>query len=278
VKRNLQMRADGADAVDEPAPWPQMSVATMTDHRLVLLPPSPWSERARWVFAHHGLSYTTIEHVPFLGERRLRRLAGQKVARATVPVLLAGNDVIVGSWDIARYADRNGGGTPLIPVESERDIRRWFDAAEHAMSKARALTVAALLANDEALAEGLPPSLPRFLRPLLLPLARHGMRWFARKYELNMENPEPARAAVVEQLDELRATLVHADYICSTFSFADIVMATFLQGVAPVADRYIPLGPATRQVFAQAGLAARYRDLIEWRDRLYERHRTPPAS
>lgn len=248
----------------------------MIDHRLVLLQQSPWSERARWVFAHHGLRYTPIEHVPFLGERRLRRLVGPRVARATVPVLLAGEEVIVGSWDIARYADRKGGGTQLIPVESEGDIRRWFDAAEHAMSKARALTVAALLASKDALAESLPPGVPRVLRPLLLPLARYGTRWFARKYELDAENAERARAAMIELLDALRSALVRTGYVSSAFSFADIVMATSLQGVVPVADRHFPLGQATRQAFTQPDLAVRYGDLIEWRDRLYERHRVPP--
>jgi glutathione S-transferase len=104
------------------------------------------------------------------------------------------------------------------------------------------------------------------------------MRWFARKYELDIENAEPAKAAMIEQLDELRSALAHADYISSTFSFADIIMATLLQGVAPVADRYVPLGQATRQVFTQPDLAARYGDLIAWRDCLYERHRAPPTS
>jgi glutathione S-transferase len=250
----------------------------MTEHRLVLLQQSPWSERARWVFAHHGLSYTTVEHVPFLGERRLRRLIGKRVARATVPVLLAGDEVIMGSWDIARYADREGRGLQLIPAESEADIRRWYDSAEQTMSKARARTVAALLANDEALAEGLPPSAPRVLRPVLLPVARYGTRWFARKYELDLQNTEPARVAVVELLDALRAALSRSSYVsASGFSFADIVMATFLQGVVPVADRYLRLGPATRQAFTQADLAVPYADLIQWRDRIYEQHRATLA-
>jgi glutathione S-transferase len=50
-------------------------------------------------------------------------------------------------------------------------------------------------------------------------------------------------------------------------------MAVLLQAVAPVADRYIRLGPATRQVWSQPELAAEFADLIAWRDTLYERHR-----
>src|SRR6188508_1450752 len=58
--------------------------------RLVQLYYSPWSERARWALDHHGLAYETVEHVPFLGEIRLRRIVGKKAARATVPVLIDG--------------------------------------------------------------------------------------------------------------------------------------------------------------------------------------------
>jgi hypothetical protein len=51
------------------------------------------------------------------------------------------------------------------------------------------------------------------------------------------------------------------------------VVATFLQGVVPVADHYIRLGPSTRQAFTQPDLAVSYADLIHWRDRIYEQHR-----
>jgi glutathione S-transferase len=40
-----------------------------------------------------------------------------------------------------------------------------------------------------------------------------------------------------------------------------------------VADRYRELGPATRVVWTRQDLAARYADLVSWRDQLYERHR-----
>ena len=62
------------------------------------------------------------------------------------------------------------------------------------------------------------------------------------------------------------------------FSYADVIMASLLQGVAPVADRYIRLGPATRAAWTQLELARANADLIAWRDRLYEHHRRPSAA
>jgi glutathione S-transferase len=259
-------------------------MASPIDWQLYTLSVSPWSERARWVLEHHRLPYRKIEHVPMLGERRLRRVLGNPRARATVPVLVAGEQVLRDSWEIALYAERVGQGTPLIGDAAEQ-VRHWHDLAERAMSAGRALVIDRSLASEEALDEAL--AAPAVLRPLLRPLARQGMRWFARKYQLDLAGSSAAGQALRTAFDELRAALRKqasaagvGDYLLGRFSYADIIAATMLQGVSPVAHRYIPLGPATRRVWTNAELAADYADLIAWRDRLYERHRggTPERS
>jgi glutathione S-transferase len=241
--------------------------------RLYSLHVSPWSERARWILQHHGLAFRKIEHVPLLGEWRLRQVHGHPSARVTVPVLIADGQALTNSWDIALYAERVGRGAQLIPEELEGDVRRWHDLAERAMSEGRRLILARLLASDAALRETLPPPLPRLARRLLLPVARRVTRWFARKYELDLAATAGAADALRESLDALRTALVRSDYVLGRFTYADIIAASLLQAVVPVADRYLPLGPATRQVWTQPELAAAYPDLVAWRDRLYERHR-----
>ena len=233
---------------------------------------SPWSERARWVLEHHALAYRKIEHIPFLGERRLRRVLGNPAGSATVPVLIADGQLLKDSWEIALYAERVGHGAPLIG-DAQAEVRRWHDLAERAMAAGRALTIARTLASDEALEETV--AAPRFVRPLLRPVGRHALRWFARKYQLDLE---PARAAAAAQpvrdaLDQLRRELGGAQYLLGRFSYADIIAASLLQGVSPVSDRYLRLGPATRRVWTQTELATSYADLIAWRDRLYDQHR-----
>lgn len=245
--------------------------------RLVLLNVSPFSERARWALDHHEIAYTKIDHAPFLGERRLRRLVGPGKARATVPVLLTGEQTLTESWDIALYADRVGRGSKLVPPEHEAAIRRWNDLADDAMSAGRALVTAAMLASPEALEEGLPPNVPRAIRPLLRPFMRHGMKWFARKYGLRLDDRDRRAAVAVTRsaLEALRAALAKSSpYLLGSFSYADIVMATLLQGVSPVDGRYIRLSPATRRVWTQDELAAEFPDLVAWRDDLYARHRS----
>jgi glutathione S-transferase len=247
---------------------------TKPERRLVVLRESPWSERAKWALDHHGLSYQTIHHTPFLGERRLRRLAGAPRKRVTVPILLAGDQTLIESWDIAHYADREGNGNKLIPHDHEADIQRWNDLADEAMSAGRALLVPVLLRNAKALDEQVPPFVPRWTRPLLRPFTRHATAWFGNKYGLHLEDAPAHLARMRTALEILRAALEKSSpYLLGDFSYADIVMAVSLQGVSPVDDRYIPLEPASRQVWTRSDLAAEFADLIAWRNQLYELHR-----
>lgn len=245
--------------------------------RLVVLPVSPYSERARWALDHHRLAYQTITHVPFLGERRLRKLVGPDQPKATVPVLLTGEATLTDSWDIASFADRTGSGARLIPADRETEIRDWNRRANDTSASVRGLIVARMMDNPAALDESQPPATPRFLRPLVRPVARHAMRWFAQKHGVDPADEAGPRAAMRALLVELRGALGGRPYLTGSFSYADIVMASCLQGISAVADEYIPLGPATRAVWTQPELIAEFSDLVTWRDRLYAQHRRPGA-
>jgi glutathione S-transferase len=229
------------------------------------------------VLDHHGLPFHKIEHIPFLGERRLRKVLGNPAGRVTVPVLIADGQTLADSWEIALYADRVGQGSQLIPAELAADVRRWHDLAERSMSAGRALTIASLLANDAALEEMLPPATPRLARRLLRPVARRTTRWFVSKYNLDLAGTAQAQGVLRESLAALRSTLVRSDYVLGSFSYADIIAASQLQGVVPVADQYLRLGSATRTAWTQPDLAAAFSDLVAWRDRLYQRHRRAGA-
>ena len=246
-----------------------------TDRTLVVLSYSPWSERARWVLDHHGLSYRLQQHAPFLGERKLRRIVGPGVARPTVPVLIADGQTLMDSWDIALYADRVGTAEKLIPADLEAEIRRSNERVERAMVEGRALVVAGLLSSNRALDETLPPGIPGFLRPLLRPITRYGTAWFGRKYALDLEALSSAREAIAGALDAFRARLGDKPYLFDRFSYADIVLCSMLQGITPVDDRYVRLGPGQRQVWTQPELARDYADLLAWRDRTYAAQRKP---
>lgn len=242
---------------------------------LVSLYYSPWSERARWALDHHELAYRLVQHTPLLGEPRLRKLAGPRRGRVTVPLLLAGGETLMESFEIARFADRHGRAEPLVPQALEPEIRELNALVERAMEEGRSLTTAALLADDAALEETLPRGVPRSLRSLLRPLSRLGTRWFARKYALDLAEREKPLAAIAGTLRRVREHYAGRAYFFDRFSYADILVCSLLQAISPVSDRYIRLGPAWRRAWTIPELATEFRELLTLRDELYARHRKP---
>lgn len=241
--------------------------------QLVVLHVSPWSERARWALDHHGIAFREIQHAPFLGEGKLRKLVGPDQPRATVPVLIDGDTVITQSWDIAAHADRVGNGAQLLPDDRVADIRTWVDEIDGVSNHGRALVIRGMLGSAAALDEGLPPQIPGFIRPLLRPITRYGTRWFAKKYALQLDAVDEHRDALRTMLARVRARLGDGRYLFGSFGYGDIATASFLQGMAPVDDRWLRLGPATRAVWTQPELASEFADLVGWRDALYRDHR-----
>jgi glutathione S-transferase len=82
--------------------------------RLVTIPLSPFNELARWSLEHAGIAYDEEPHgIPF-HVIASRRAGGQ----GTTPVLVAGDEVVGESAEIAEWADRNRvSGEPLFPED-----------------------------------------------------------------------------------------------------------------------------------------------------------------
>lgn len=240
---------------------------------------APWCEKARWALDHHRVPYRFVEHVPMIGEPALRIAARRPFGRVTIPLLVDGSDVLMSSFDIARRAERDGGGAPLFPRGREDEIAEWNDRSDSVMTHGRALLLTRMLESRDALAEQLPPFIPAAMRPALRGMASTGVRYLQRKYAIDpgedAHHDEESRAV----LDLLRAALSgdRAHVIGDELSYADIAMAAALQFVLPVDGRYIALGPATREVWTNATLAAEYADLLAWRDQLYRAHRRGDA-
>jgi glutathione S-transferase len=243
------------------------------DRQLYTMRVSPWSERARWALDHHALAYQEIEHVPMLGERRLRNLA--KRDKASVPLLVVRDEVLTESWDIARYADRVGQGPALITREHEAAVAEWNSLTETVMQSLRAIVLHAMLNLGAALDDTVPRFVPRSLRSFGRPMARMGIRFVAKKYGINPDDdPAERHALLTPYLDRVRSTLASGSpFLLGTFSYADIIVATALQGISPADNRHWRVGRGTRQAWTIEKLATAYPDLIAWRDRLYDGHR-----
>jgi glutathione S-transferase len=241
---------------------------------LIGLSYSPWTEKARWALDHHGVAYRYSEHVPMIGEALLRARTKRWTGRVTVPALIDGDRAFTDSFAIAEHAEAVGHGPPLLPASSLGEIREWNALSEEALAASRAIVTFKTGASREAKVESLPAFVPGPLRALGAPIAGMGVRFFVRKYGLDEQGLTHAEARIAGVLECLRKALAPSrPFLLDDFSYADVVMAVSMQGVLPVSDRFIRLGPATRAAWTRDSLASRFADLLAWRDAVYAKHR-----
>lgn len=231
---------------------------------------SPWTERARWALDHHGVGYAYREHVPMLGEIALRMKA--RTTKVSVPLLVDGEKVVIGSGGIGRYAEGAGRGERLFPSDHDAEIARWIERADAMLDGGRAWVISRILERPDAQAESLPPFIPAPLRRTLAPTAGMGSRFLAKKYGVGTDVAAQIEKTVRPVLNEIRAVVASRPYLLvSGFSFADVAIAAALQVVRPHADAKV--GPHNRAAWENEALAAEFGDLLEWRDAIYAKHR-----
>jgi glutathione S-transferase len=238
-------------------------------HELVSIPCSPWSEKARWALDLQRVPYRKELYVPVLGEPALRLRLHRFTARITVPVLFTTDGrALTDSFEIARFAGEVGRGAPLFPAGADDEMARWNAQSEEILRAGRALSVIKATESAAGREEGVPHVVPKALRPLL---GRAGVMYLRAKYRLGRDREAPV-AAITTGLRALRAALGGRRYLRDALSYADVTMAVSMQLVAPVGDRYLRIGPATRAMLTDAPLVEEFADLVTWRDALYMDH------
>ena len=242
---------------------------------------SPWSEKARWALDVSGFTYTKRAYQPLIGEPALRRLLKQWRGPVSVPVLRDGERVIAGTLDIVRYAAAQTGDTRLFPKGEEARVLHYAALSDKGMEAGRALAMRRVIASPDALIELAPRPLQRLPR-VAQALGGVGARYVMHKYGGHRDAPAVHERTLTDALDALRFGLSESESraeprtLLRELSFADIAMAQLLVSVRPPTDGP-RMGPALRAAFESPELAARYADLLGWRDALYAHHRRPRA-
>jgi len=231
---------------------------------------SPWSEKARWSLDYSGLQYTPKTYVSMVGAPWLRYKTRQYNGPVTVPALIDGKTVLKDSFDIALYANSkrlDQARTDLFPCKQV--AQEWNKLSEKALSIGRHLCVERQLGNKPAQIEILPPFIPQKIRLYFTWLARNGLQYHLDKYKV--ESPDLSRFRDI--LLKLREQLNGRETILDEFSYCDIAMSLTLQYVKPVAHKYSAQGPASAKCWSTSELLNEFKDLIEWRDSLYQIYR-----
>lgn len=247
--------------------------------RLLAIPLSPWSIRARWALAHHARAYRFEGYTPMLGEPMLRARLGFPAGVVSVPVLFYGalrtgpfgaRKAIAGSMQIARHAEEDSRATPLFPSGHDEAIRRWDAIAEAIAAAGRRLSTARMLRDDRAIEESVPKALRAV--PLSTSLARQVVRYIGDKYGAESAREDDDRRALRHGLDRIRErVLEHRHLIGDSLTYAELAIVTSLQFVRP-ASALVRLGPGVQSAWTETVMANEYQDVLSWRDRILAAH------
>ena len=242
--------------------------------RLIGLPVSPATERARWALDHAALTYHFEEYLPQITTPWVRLRTRRLFGPISVPILLGPGLNLPDSWDIAQYAAREQPAAGLIPREQHNTVEKMNQLSEQIFYAGRILTVKRTLASDTALLESIPDLFPAALHPHLVPLVRNAYRVLRKKYADPARSDSDQLALLQELLLQVRQQLKGKPFLLdSGFSYADITIIAALQVIRPVRSRHIPLGPASQSCWTCAELAQEFSDLLAWRDGVYAEYR-----
>ena len=251
-----------------------MNAPSTTLPNFIQLPVSPWSEKARWALDHSHVAYESIEYIPTISTLAVRWQIKRFTSKLTIPILINGNDSFSDSWDIARYADlqRAEGIESLFPHDQLEEIEAWNDKSEEILGTLRLGALERMKHNRQTQINALPDFFPDALRPYLWPVSWVAIQTLAQKYQKEGSHP---LEEVAQHFQSLREALNKSanDYILGTFSYADIVMCCSLQMVSPVGDEFLSIDAQIREDWSSPKLKADYQDLVDWRDRIYAKHR-----
>lgn len=253
---------------------------------LVALPYSPWSEKARWALDYNKTDYKEHTYKPLLGEPSLRIRLRKWSGPVGVPALFGADATLSDSYDIAQWADENGGGN-LFPEHHAGQIELYNVLSERALDAGRKLSLTRMLDDDEAVKEMVPDAFRKALGKRALVIGRQGIERTLRKWGAADEDFGTARPLYTNILKQLRKDLAKEGKedppgeprtLLGEFTYADIAMAQALAFVSPPADPIPPahglrVGPASRRSFVDPELAEQFADLLTWRDLLYKKYR-----
>lgn len=191
------------------------------------------NEKARWILDYKGAGYEAVTFSPGMHIRGMQKLSGQ----TATPVVVADDEVIVGSGAIGEFIDAAYPGRALLPqdpAERERvlELCAWFDdrigayhrrALFHFMFNNDRGAVAALFTIGES-------RMRRFLYTLGMPILCGMLR---KMDQINAQTAATGENNVQAALDLIMDRAAKTGYLHGDqFSLADLTAAALLFPVA----------------------------------------------
>lgn len=200
--------------------------------RLLTIPFSHFSEKARWALDRAGLPYEEEAHLPLLHVPAMRRAGGK-----TVPVLVTDEGTFTDSTDILGYVDRKAPADRKMWPTDEADRKKaqeLEDFFDRGLGKAtRVYAYYHLLPDRPTALRILGARLSRTNRAILRASLPALARLIARGYKVDETNAQRSLDKIHEAFDRADAALAEGGkyLVGDTLTGADIAFASL---AAPV--------------------------------------------
>jgi len=241
---------------------------------------SPWSEKARWAMDLSHYNYTIINFTPMITTPIVRIRSRNFTRKVTAPTLINNQVCISDAYNIAQYvnnknSDEHHASVDLFPCELKSQIDELDILSNQILQVGRALVCIRMKNHRGAKLMSLPPEIPSAIRPIMLPVATMGLYYFKTKYGFDWNKREEYIETMRQGLRKVKKQLTNSgDYLLGKFTYADISLAVTLQMIEPIGNKYIPLDSDTESCWKTPELKEEFSDLIEWRNRIYLKHRS----
>lgn len=241
---------------------------------------SPWSEKARWAMDLSNYNYTKINFTPMITTPIVRIRCRNFTRKVTAPTLISNQLCISDAYDIAQFVNNKNSGVhnpsvDLFPCELKSQIDEFDNLSNQILQAGRALVCIRMKNHRGAKLMSLAPVIPSAIRPIMLPVATMGLYYFKAKYGFNWNKREEYIETMRLGLRKVKKQLTNSgDYLLGKFTYADIAIAVTLQMIEPIGKKYIPLDSDTESCWKTPELKEEFFDLIEWRNRIYQKHRS----
>ena len=248
----------------------------MTIARLITMPASNFSEKARWALDYTGIPYVEERHAYFLHKLPVRRAGG----KGTVPVLVTDDGVYPESDDILAWADRNpAAAARLFPDDDEkrRQVEELVALCGDTMGKASGPWLTCHVMANTALAKRVVadgvPKWQRAVLPAFMPVGRLLMR---RRRDVTSDGLAKARRdvsaaldVIAERLSDGRPYLVGDHFTAADLTFAALSALVLMPakfGGTPLVPAEFPDGRADVEAWREHPAGRFVMDM-------YEKHR-----
>jgi len=250
--------------------------------RLISIPVSPWSERAKFALKIAGLldNVQIVDYVPLVDEPWLRYILGayNPFSKVSVPVLVFDDGTtLTDSVDIGKWAAKYSGGKLIVPEDLTK-FNRVVELTNQICEAGRFRSCGRSAISGNYDIEDVPPPLCYAPESVI----RFVFRFVSQNLRSKYSGPDWTDEKTLEtmrqglrELDQIRKQNGGKFMIGDSLTLADIVACSCGAFARPLPNGFSNLGPNMGSDWKDPALVGEFDELIAWRDDIYKEYRGP---